>query len=324
MRRELVLLALLGACFDPPPPAEGPYVESHVETKVWPPQWPASFDILLVVDDTAAMAPYASRSTELATAAASTIQSVADGFADFRIAVTTNGGTLSPVLSDHVDFFGVHNPSFTGSLADNLASLVNVGASNPGPSQPLDAMRTALSSSGFARANAYLAVVTVTGTDDASPAYDYVHFLKSMKADPAVVLVAGIYPTSSPNLDACYQSFPNRNTTVAIDTGSFVDAFQQIPQLQRYFGGEPCWEGNPFDSDPNAPGLQPECNVTAWQDGVEVATIAECHGDAPPIGTCWEFVENRVDCVGSALTFRMRGAWATFHPELHVECVNTP
>lgn len=321
MRREVILLALVGACFDPPPPADGPYVESHVETRVYPETSLPALDMLLVVDDTAAMIPYASRGPELATAVASTLQSIGDGFLNLQVAVTTNGGALSTVLADRVDWFGIHTSSFEGTLADNLASLVNVGTTAPGPAQPLDAMRRALASTGFVRQYAYLVVVTVAASDDASPAFDYVHFVKSVKSDPANVIALGIYPPGSPNLDAFHQSFPNRNTVVSIDR-PYVDAFTLLTQVQRDAGGIPCLETNLVDIAPDAPGLQPECEVSAWEDNVELGRVAMCEGAAPTPDPCFEIAPEPFCETG--VSFRLRGVWEWFHPEIRVECVTSP
>jgi hypothetical protein len=291
---------------------------------VYPQSVPPQLDVLLVVDDTTAMTPYAARTPEIASAAASALDMLGPAFGNIQVAVTTNGGVVSTVLSDHVDWFGVHTRNFDGTLESNLASLVDVGTSDPGPAEPLDAIRTALTSTELVRTNAYLAVVTVAASDDASPAFDYVHFLKSVKSDPASVLVMGIYSKPSANLDAFFQSFPNRATTVSIDSASYEDAFASLT-IRRYSGGIPCFESTLLDVDPDAPGLQVECNVSAWDDDVEIARVPTCQSStAPSDGSCWQVATDPNCTTGLHQSFLMRGAWEMYHPEIRIECVTAP
>lgn len=281
--------------------------------------------MLLVIDNTTAMAPYSARVSELATTAADALTSIGHGMANIQIAVTTNGGALSPIVADRVDWNGSHTSSFTGSLRDAVAAIANVGAAATTPSQPLAALRGALATpSVLVRSGGYLAIVTMTATDDASPTDDYVSFVKSSKSDPADVLVSGIYPTASPNLDAFHQAFPNRNTTISIDSADYREAFLQLTQVQKSTLDLPCFEVTLADTDPATLGIQPECDVRAFDDNnVEFAAVPMCTSSSePPSGTCWQLALN-ADC-GDYSEFQLRGLWATYHPQIRVECVASP
>lgn len=319
MRHAIAIALLLAACADDPPPS-GPAITSQVDYHEIPAQPAQQLDLLVVIDNTAAMAPYQDRIAVVPTMIDAVVARVYHGLTNVHVAVTTNGGAIGSVLSDVTAWDGTHATSFQGSLADALAPLVSVGTSNTGPSQPLAAMHSALTTpQGFLRDNAYLAVVTITASDDASPAFDYVTFLKGLKTDPANVIVSGVYPQPSGTLDAFYAAFPNRNTVVSIDNGEYSPAFEQIGQLYRTTLGAPCYTP-PLDIDPVTPGDQFECDVSAWDEGIELATLPACNGADPTTGTCWEY-QSYPGCPAGTAFFHMRGLWSLFHPTIHIQCV---
>src|SRR5690349_18255641 len=61
--RYALILALLAACTEPAD--DGPVADSHVESFDVPGLPPPQLDVLIVLDDTAAMAPYVDRTTAL-------------------------------------------------------------------------------------------------------------------------------------------------------------------------------------------------------------------------------------------------------------------
>jgi hypothetical protein len=123
---------------------------------------------------------------------------------------------------------------------------------------------------------------------------DYVDFLKGLKADPNLIIVAGIIGNAdpvrvqikdnNPELDASCSSangnaapavrlkyfldqFPNHNTLTSICNDDLSGALEQIAQALARVIGNPCLEGNIPDTDinPNEPGIQLECSVADVQ-----------------------------------------------------------
>lgn len=128
----------------------------------------------------------------------------------------------------------------------------------------------------------------------------YIDFLRGLKADPSLVIVAGIigdfdaatgaltvgpdpnnamFPsvqkscfTRDPNdpddgaappvrMHRFLSSFPGRNTVTTICNENLQDAMAQIAELLKTAIGNPCIERALADRNPNLDGLQPECSV---------------------------------------------------------------
>lgn len=302
VRTIFASLLLLASCTDEPAPS-GPDVTSHVSYYEWPASGTSSFDLLFVVGDTTGY-----DLTSIPGLVEQTVANVFDGFPDVRIATAGS----SDVLESKTDLFGQHTQSFTGSLADALAPKLTAGGT--------DVLARMQTSAAFARHDAYLAVITVTGVDDTSADASYATTLKAMKTDPAQIIVSGIYKRPAPRLDAFHDAFPNRNAYVSIDSTDFTPAFAQITQLQKTTLGIPCVE-MPLDLDPNTAGDQFDCAVSAYDGTTEVSRVPACAGNDPATGSCWEVVANPGCTNAGAGEFRLRGAWRRFHPKIRWECV---
>ena len=301
MRYALALLAL-AACTDEPAPS-GPDVTSHVSSFELPPSLPSTMDLLFVVGDTA---PY--DLTSIPAIADQTIKDLFDGFPDVRIATTSS----TDVLESTTDIFGNHTQSFTGSIADALASRLA-----PGNAQVLARMQSNL---GFAREHAYLGVITISAVDDTSPDAAYPAMLKSTKSDPGNVIVSGIYKRPAPRLDAFHDAFPNRSSFTSIDSGDFAPAFQLFAQLQKTTLGVACFP-LPLDLDLDAPGNQIDCDVSAYDGTTEVSRIPACAGTDPATGSCWEMVPDAACGEPGTGRFKLRGLWRRFQPKIRWSCV---
>src|SRR4051812_28208849 len=166
MRRAVILLAL-AACTDDPPADSGPVVTSQITSFEYFAKPPRQLDVLFVVDNTPAMAPYQDQLDEIASAAGEVLSNVGGGFPDVRLLVQSLG-SVSPVLelSDGLDF--VHHASFDGTLGDALTPLLHVGTAETAPNQPLAVMDSALTGA-WLRPNATLGIVLLSASDDASP-----------------------------------------------------------------------------------------------------------------------------------------------------------
>jgi hypothetical protein len=158
------------------------------------------------------------------------------------------------------------------------------------------------------------------------PTSRYADFIKGLKANPRDnVLVAGILGDSSPFrivldgtnpiLDPSCRYNGNDGAYPALRTSSFLAQFQHTTQssicgadlsaamvdiaaeLKRTFG-DPCWEGEIADLDPETDGLQPECSVSDVQvlpDGSkkEIDLIPNCSfGEIP----CWRLEQDDAQC----------------------------
>ena len=170
--------------------------------------------MLFVVDDTPAMAPYAG-------ALAAGFADMAAALGDYRPArgplhvgvvragrcdQSTRGAACGIAAGEQ--FLRAEwcetVTNFSGSLADALACVGDLGATNCGPAQPLAAAIDALATpprpgwEGFLRPDAYLMIVVIAAGDDASaqPAIDVARLIKSSKADPSQVVVSAIVPGS--------------------------------------------------------------------------------------------------------------------------------
>lgn len=154
---------------------------------------------------------------------------------------------------------------------------------------------------------------------------EYSDFLKGLKVDPSLVLVAGITGPTGPvvvGLDdydrdyesrlenACEQgissatpatrlreffaSFPARNTVASICNESLERPLSQVAHRIRETANQtPCLFGEIFDEDPDMLGLQPDCEVQTLLGDV-VSEIASCEGggDQP----CYRIEEDAETC----------------------------
>lgn len=295
---------------------------SHVEERRWPALPSQQLDLLFVIDDTTAMASYADRVGELADLVE---QALETSRLSVRIAVTSNDGMLryapssTPVLDLLLEYDFTRTTNFHGTLRDNLRSMLAVGSASTGPSRPLDAQRKVLEQDvhGFLRPRAYLMIVTVTAQDDASTVDPGEHaaWLKTLKQDPAAVVVTGIYAMPAPRLDAFYAAFPSRNVTVAIDEPDHSDAIELFLQLQKATLGLPC--ANASDVDPATPGPQFDCTFSAMIRGAE-RLLPQCQGEDDSF--CWELLESSFCTTGLEPRIRPYDL-NSFHPEIWSQCV---
>lgn len=298
MRRALIFVALV-ACTDEPAPS-GPNVTSHVASLELPPKVPGALDLMFVVGELGAHDIGA-----LATIVETEIPRWYDGFYDLRV-VTSMG-----VLEMATDVYGHHTQSFSGSLAAALAPHLASGSS-----QVLATIPTKLEA---VRANASFGVLIASAVDDMSPAVDYAAMIKATRTG---VAVSGLYQRPAPRLDSFLEAIPNANAFTSIDANDHAPAFTLFQQLQRTtLEGPPCVE-LPLDVDPNTPGDQVDCDVSALtEDGVELERIPLCHG-APATGTCWELVADPQNCLtGDTRAFRLKGVWARYRPRIRWQCV---
>ena len=155
---------------------------------------------------------------------------------------------------------------------------------------------------------------------------EYVSFLKSLKNDPGLIIVAEITGGKDPvsafltesdtykltpqcssptagqaapavRLRHFATQFPNRNTTETICQDDLTGALQQIATLLVDVVNNPCVQGN-IDTDPVTEGVQHECIVydvlNAGFDNETATVLPECSSDTPSSSEmpCWYFATN--------------------------------
>ena len=346
MKHTLVLLTLCAACTDD---SSGGGIEgtAHVETYELPAQAAPQIDILFVIDDTTAMASHQQPLAAMPAQLESIVSGELGDAVNYHIGVVTTdaatGGNLR-VASGINGTFIVHENTVTGtttnyqgSLASALGSLFPSSAASTASNQPLMTMRAALentvTNAGFLRSAAYLGVVTVTASDDASgggTAEDYAAFLKASKSDPATVIVSGVLDTSATRLHAFHDQFPNRSSKTPITSSDYGSALDVFGQLYRTVLGYAC-NKEPADVDPTTPGPQYDC-AFVWVDQIDGHTehrLPQCQGG--DTSGCWEIVvADPTICTDPATKAHLQTRGFTsspskygdpFHPAIRGQCL---
>lgn len=333
---------LLAGCTDDGRSGPGIEGNSHVATYIMPAQPPPKLDVLFVIDDTTAMASHQAALAALPAQLEVFLASETGNLAGYHIGVVTTDAATGGALrtsSAVTDAFIVHDNTFLGaehnyqgSIADAFASLLPSSAASTATNQPLEVTKLGLASGanpGFVRDDAYLGLVTITATDDASQAAtdEYAGDVTVTKSEPTSVYAIGIYPPGAPRLDAFHAQFPNRSEVHSIDDTDYGDALASFSQFYRQTLGYRCDPG-PADLDPVTPGAQVDCSFVAIVDGVE-QRLPPCSGEVTE--PCWEFVEaNPQNCFDADANMHLqtRGFTASmtsygdpYHPEIRGQCI---
>jgi hypothetical protein len=164
---------------------------------------------------------------------------------------------------------------------------------------------------------------------------EYVDFLRSLKEDDELLIVANIAGNPTPvvvgrdaeapekpalvpscespsgkadpavRMTAFAQQFPN-NAFTTICNDNLSDALALIADLIVSSVGSPCLRGIPLDADPDAAGVQVECSVSDVVDGEEtllphcnMAAAEDADTTNPPASTnlpCWHVIEDGASC----------------------------
>ena len=331
MRLALALSLLAVGCAEDPPRG-GPAIDSHVESYDFPPTIAPELDLLIVLDHTTAMTSHQTDLAALPAAIASVFVTAGGPDADAHIAVTTVDGTgafRQPATATDAFLalgFDVHYEraaNYTGTLTDALAQLLDVGAAASVTAQPLASAKAALDANpSFLRSHAFLGVVTITASDDASSGMilAYSDGLKARKTDPTKIAVSGVYPAASTRLDSFQAQFPNRNSALDIETADFSQALGPISSLPSYVLGLPCGT-EPADVDAATPGAQYECDLNAYFEDDTTLAIRQCKDDNS-VAPCFSFSVH-VGCQNGTKRFDVTGFPSRWRPAVRGQCVVT-
>jgi hypothetical protein len=304
------LLVLAVASCAQSPAQDGPTGDSHVESFEWPGGFDARLDVLFVLDDTAASAPYVDR-TQALLRDLDTVSSMLPDPPDLHVAVVTAEGDgtfrLAPgvdgpfVIDELAPTWWSRITNHAGTVGDAAAALGAIGTGGT-RDVPLAAMRAALEDAGpFRRAGAELAVVIVSASDDAStdPPDAYAAWLRTTVADPNMIAVALVAPPTASRLAAFAEQFPNRASTASIDDASYAPALSLLDALWKTTLEAHCLP-QPLDFDP-APGLQADCTIEIVQSDGVIADVPACPGEH-----CWSYVTDPHNaCPEGGGTFRI-------------------
>lgn len=324
-----LLLIACAACATDPAQQAGIDGVTHVEVHDMPAAPAPELDVLFVVDDSAAIAPYLDRIAQLPLLLEEAFPVLGAGIMDMHIAVTTTGELRQlPAIGGsymtlHTEYDLTRLTNFTGTLRETLGALLTVGSS-ASSFQPLAAIRrVAENPAGFVRANAALGIVIVSASDDASPGdvADYVQAIKSTKTDPARIVVTGIVTAPSPRLAELLASFPNRNRVVSLADGDPRTIMELLAGQIRTILPLSCWSAS--DVDPETPGPQYDCTVTATIRGID-RVLLPCKLATDLF--CWSLVDHSNGCLEKPAVGPRMPPWGeyVFHPAFRAECVVNP
>jgi hypothetical protein len=319
MRAAALALALLAGCstFGSDAPLE-PDTSTGVEYKDIPVTTERRVDLLFVIDDSAAMAPFEPTLRENWPQFMNVLDTIQGGLPEFHIGVVTgdpaDGGDMQ--RSPHVRGpFLVHDGSasqnYDEKLADVFSELADVGTHGAPLQQPLAMAMRALRDPrnlGFLRADAYLAVVLVSARDDHSPGpvSEVVSELMALKDDPARIIVAdisgpddapcmydGAIALQAPRLVTFIDAFPNRSTFTTICNNDLTDGLVLFGGFPEQPIGSPCLD-KPLHMTADG---DYDCSVSDVQHpGTSQQTeqiLPSCETGTLP---CWEIISDPQDC----------------------------
>jgi len=167
---------------------------------------------------------------------------------------------------------------------------------------------------------------------------EYVDFLKGLKEDPNMVIVAGIIGNPTPvtiganamgspelqpscvsasgdadpgvRLKAFLDQFPQRSTITTICNDDLSDALILIANLLAKVIGNPCIEGD-LDTDPDTAGVQFECQVSdvryPGEERQEETILPQCTTVPPATGDlpCWHLMTDTDSCPDTPTNFTL-------------------
>jgi hypothetical protein len=275
-------------------------------------------DLLFVVDDTPAIAPFQAMLADGFSSDAAVLQGLSGGVPNLHVGFISSShgdgspaaragdcGLAAPAAIATVDSCGQHT-NFTGSLDSTFSCLGDFGVTSSAPAQPLASLRRVLEHpppgwEGFLRPDAALFIVIIAGADDASPdpVQDTIAFVLGLKPDPAnSILISAIVPPvpgdcatdftpSVPRLTSFVESAGANGLIAPFCNDGPRGALIGIGDTLAILVLPKCLRGV-RDVDPATPGVQADCVVEETitrSDGATTTTLLpSCDQAAPP---CW-------------------------------------
>jgi hypothetical protein len=314
----LAAVALAAGCSEPVPICGGHACENARSVKAaFQGSIDRQVDVLFVIDDTPAMAAYAGALSSGLAEIASGIEALVPTtslHAGFVPASACGRSVHEFIRSDRCG----HDASFAGTLAAEFARLGAFGFEGCAPAQPFAALERALATptsgwEGFLRPDAYLAIIVISASDDASgppglpsAVSATVEFVRGLKPDPGgQIQLTAIGPadcSQNPTPDALarrlvqfVQSAGGNGLYYPICDPHYGSALNNLRPLPIDVG--PLCVGGVRDTDPTLSGIQADCAVTQIalkaDASIETSLLSGCDVSGPP---CWAFTDRTGLC----------------------------
>jgi hypothetical protein len=296
-----VALILLAGCTTTPEP----------QTFEIQPRLPTPLDILIVLDDTTAMASHLPRPDPANVGGVLIL--MYNGAPDVRFAVTTTTtGTLrtSPAVPtgiiEHAINFedGTLDTNYQGTIANALSSLMNVGTASTAPNAIFASTESALATN-FVRASAGVGLFVVSATDDQSPG-DVATHIDAVRARPNEVMLSWLSPEGMLRLTAFADGLAYRYYTP-------IDAYgmQAVMPFTWLWHDEPLDFCFPIDA-------ATDCEMHMSHNHI-VTPLDECLGDPWQADVpCWQLSPANECASGRLIGFG--GPFRHYHPRVIGRC----
>lgn len=289
-----------------------------LETFEVQPTLPGPVDLLVVLDDTTAMAPVVFPNTP-PTSQIGVLSLMYNGAPDIRIAVTTTTtGTLrtSPAVPSgyivhRLNFEdGQMETNYSGELGTAIASLTNVGHASTAPNAALASTEAALGA-GWVRDSTGVGIFMVTASDDQSSGTTAT-YASAVLAPGNNTVVSVVNATAVPRLADFASAFP-------ISKFMAADAWNMsgIEIFGALFGSSADTYCFPVTAAEVTAG-QFDCEMYTSYNMV-VHPLATCTGDPWQSATpCWQLLADPSCPSGRGLLFG--GPYHYYHPRLIGRC----
>jgi hypothetical protein len=280
------------------------------------PRLPTPLDVLVVLDDTPAMASHLPRP---GVDQLGILPLIYNGAPELRIAVTTSTtGTLrtSPAVPTGIIEHGIDltagslHTNYTGTLATSIASLTSVGAASTAPNQILASTTQALATPGFVRDGDGVGIFVVTAGDDASPGAP-LDYATGVQARGNPTLVSLVHADSIDRLGAFADAFPYSSV---MDTSAYnMEAITIFSWLFQPYALDACLPIAAVET-----GGDYDCDFATTYDHV-AHPLPACNGDPwQASAPCWKLL-SEPSC-SSGLLLQLGGPYTMYHPAVIGRC----
>lgn len=280
---------------------------------------PTPIDVLVVLDDTTAMADHLPRRGADQIGILSLIY---NGAPDIRVAITTGTtGTLrtSPAvpagfIEHRIDLTdGQLKTNYSGDLQTAIASLTNVGASKTAPNALLASTQHALETPGFLRDGVGTGMIVLTATDDASTG-DPATYANAILAHHSRAMVSVVNADPAPRLGAFADALPFRSFWPMATYD--MSALTVLAQLWKPENHDYCLPIRPalVNGDYDCDIVTEYQHITMAQPRCDGEFISTWDSDQ----TCWQVLPE-ASC-GSGLALVLGGPFHHYHPRVIGRC----
>jgi hypothetical protein len=281
---------------------------------------PTPLDVLVVLDDTTAMASHLPRVPDPANLGG-VLEAIYNGAPDLRIAVTTTttgtrrvSAAVPTGVVVHARNFedGSWDKNYTGSLASALSSLMNVGATSTSPNAVIASTQLALDDS-FVRESSSVGILMVSASDDQSTE-DVAAYAEAIQAKGNPALVSAVYSGPALRLAAFVDAFAYRHV-VPIESFN-MEAISIFAQLFDDVTSDGCLPLAAAQASNDGDLL--DCDLFTSHNDV-VHPLPMCSGSAwEAAAPCWQTIADTSCSSDRAILFG--GGYRIYHPRIEGNC----